>query len=84
MAGRRIFKFKKEVEQLTHGLNVDPKKFKSKVLHLKVVDGVAVINPKDSLQKNGLRNLRSNYTLPVVAEAWRTCGPVVKTWLQMD
>ncbi|WP_155894487.1 hypothetical protein [Desulfotomaculum nigrificans] len=42
---------KKEIEQLVHGLNVDPKKFKSKVPHLKVVDGVAVINPKDSLQK---------------------------------
>lgn len=33
------------------GLKVDPKKFKSKVPHLTVVDGVAVINPKDSLQK---------------------------------
>lgn len=42
---------KKEIEQSVHGLNVDSKKFKSKVPHLTVVDGVAVINPKDSLQK---------------------------------
>lgn len=33
------------------GLKVDPEKFKAKVPHLTVVDGVAIINPEDPLQK---------------------------------
>lgn len=40
-----------EKKEIKTGLNVDPRKFKEKVPHLNVIDGVAIINPEDPLQK---------------------------------